>query len=466
MLERLGIQDRIEEVCEVNYLQHVSGLLRIAAFAVIALTTPANAQHWSSFRGEDGSGIGTGSPPITWNVETGENIKWKAPIPGMGHSSPIVWGDRVFVTTAIPESGHAAFQTGWLEGTGDSAADDGPWEWRVMCLDKKTGKTIWEQTAHKGVPKRKRHLKASHANCTPATDGKHVVAFFGEEGLFAFDMDGKLLWKKELGTLQSGPVGYPDMQWGFASSPIIHDGKVVVQCDVQNASYWAAYDLENGSEVIRVDRGDDPSWCTPTIHRGKGRTLLICNGYKKMAAYELWSGEQRWHLSGGGDVPVPRPVLAGANIVLTNGHGRKPVYVIDAAATGDLTPADDRKPDGLVWWKQGKGSYMPTPIVVDGWLYVADDSGVMTRFSAATGEQGFRARLPGGGESTYSASPVAADRRIYVTSEDGQVDVVAADSAFKVLASNEMGETCMATPAISDGLLLIRGAKNLYCVGK
>ncbi|MCO6439062.1 MAG: PQQ-binding-like beta-propeller repeat protein [Phycisphaerae bacterium] len=438
------------------------------ALPIVVFTWSAAAQNWPSFRGENGSGIGTGSPPVTWNVDTGENVKWKTRIPGLGHSSPIVWGDRMFVTTAVPVDGEASLDTGWLGGTGDSAKDAGEWEWRVFCLDKRTGKVLWDRTAHRGVPKFKRHLKSSHANSTPTTDGKRVVALFGAEGLFAYDMDGKLLWSKDLGPLNAGPVGMPDMQWGYAASPVLHDDKIIVQCDVHGESYWAVFDAADGRELLHVDRGDDPSWCTPSLVTTGERTQVVCNGFKKIAGYDLKTGKELWYLSGGGDVPVPRPVVAGAKVFITNGHGRSPIYAIRAEATGDITPKEsgEETPEGMLWYRPNKGSYMPTPIVVNDVLYVAADNGAFTGFEAKTGEQLLRKRLPGGGKATYSASPVSADGRIYVTNEDGQVDVMAASRTFDVLASNQMGEVCMATPAISEGLLLIRGRDHVFCIAK
>jgi outer membrane protein assembly factor BamB len=227
-------------------------------------------------------------------------------------------------------------------------------------------------------------------------------------------------------------------------------------------------DLATGSETLRVERGDDPTWTTPTVVRAPGGgALLVCNGYKTIAAYELPSGKVRWHLRGGGDVPVPRPVPAGEKVVLTNGHGSmRPIYVIRTDATGDLTPSTEMNPDGLLWWKRRRGSYMPTPIVVGDGVYVADDNGVLSHFGLADGRQHYRERLPGGRQSTYSASPVSAGGRIYITNERGQVDVIAAGPEYEVLGSNQMREVCMATPAIADGALFIRGAKHLFCIGE
>lgn len=430
----------------------------------LATATFAQGRNWPSFRGPNGSGLGSGEPPTTWNVETGENVRWKVALPGLAHSSPIVWGDRVFVTTAVSEAGDPRIETGWMNGSGDSAEDTGEWRWAVLCLDRDTGRVLWEQTAHRGVPRFKRHPKATHANSTPATDGRHVVAFFGAEGLHTYDFEGKLLWTLDLGPLNAAAQGYPDLQWGFASSPILHEGQVIVQCDVNGPSFWAAYDVATGKEIRKVERQDYPGWCTPAIRKTQQQTQLILNGYKHMGAYDLATGKELWRLSDGGDVPVPVPIIAGDLVVITNGHGRRPIYAVRADASGDLTPTEERTPEGLAWWRPNKGSYMPTPLVLDDILYVGDDNGVLTAFDVRTGETHFRQRLPAGGRSTYSASPVAAGGRIYLTSEDGQIDVVKAGRSFEVLASNQMGESCMATPAISDGCLFVRGRKHLFCL--
>ncbi len=449
----------------------------LISLILLAAASSAWADNWPSFRGPNATGIGTGSPPITWNVQTGENIKWKARIPGLAHSSPIVWGDRVFITTAVNVLQEETLSTGWLGGSGESPDESSEWDWHVFALDKNTGKVVWEQISHFGVPKFKRHVKATYANSTPATDGKHVVAYFGSEGLYCYDFDGKLLWKKDLGPINAAPHDAPELQWGVANSPIIYDGKVILQSDSVQGSHLIVFDAATGRELMRVDRGDNTTWCTPAIYKGKTSVQVICNGYKKMAGYDLATGKELWRMQGGGDVPVPAPVVANDLFYITNGHGRKPIYVVRPDATGDVTPpAEDaasgppagegqvRLP-GLAWYKPNKGSYMPTPIVVGDLFYVADDNGIFTGFDAKTGEQVVRERLPGGGKSTFSASPVSADGRIYTTSETGQIDVIKAGRKFEVLGSNQMNEVCMATPAISNGLLFVRARSNLYCIG-
>ncbi len=449
----------------------MSVAIRVLAVVVSFSAAASGADgNWPSFRGPNGSGIGSGSPPIRWDVKTGENIRWKTPIPGLAHSSPIVWGDRVFLTTAVSSKTAAPeLKTGWLKGSGDSPVESEPWTWKVLCLDRASGRVVWSQDASTGVPKMKRHQKATHANCTPATDGIRVVAFFGSEGIYSYDLGGKLLWKKDLGVLESGPYNARELQWGFASSPIIAGGKggggkVILQCDALNGAFWASFDAETGRELRRVERKESATWATPAVIETGGRVQLILNGWKHMGGYDLETGEELWKLAGGGDLPVPAPQTAGGIIYLTNGHGKSPIYAIRADARGDLTPREgaEKHPDGLLWWKPRHGSYMPTPLVLGDNLYVASDNGVVAAFDAKSGEERFRTRIEGGG--TFSASVVAADGRLYFANEDGDVFVLKAGNSYELLARNSMGEVCMATPAISDGLLLVRTRGHLYCI--
>lgn len=430
------------------------------------LLLPASAfADWGSFRGPGGGGIGSGDPPATWNVGTGENILWQTDIPGLAHSSPIVHGARVLVTTAVSSDAAPSLKVG-MYGSGDSPAEDATWTWQVLCLDRATGKMLWQQTAHSGRPKQKRHTKATHANCTPATNGKVVVAMFGSEGLFCYDADGTLKWKADLGLLKVGPHNFPSMQWGFASSPVIHADRVIMQCDVLGGGFVAVLDLATGKEVRRIPRKDVATWSTPTIHVAGTQTQVICNGYKHIGAYGLATGEAIWWLRGGGDIPVPRPFVADGLVFISNAHGRmSPIYAIRPNARGDITPRQgETLPEGVAWWNPRAGSYIPTPIVYRGLLYVASDRGVLACFEARTGKPLFRQRIVETSRETYSASPVAAGGRLYLTSERGQIHVVEAGPKYRRLATNGVPGVCMATPAIDNGQLLIRTTKQLFSI--
>ena len=440
--------------------------LIVAMLIASVISTEAfGDDDWPQFRGHGGLGIGSGNPPTEWDVQSGKNVAWKTPIPGLGHSAPIIWGDRVFVTTAInSDSDNPSVEAGWSGGAGESAKDTGDWTWQVVCLQLETGKIRWTKNARTGVPTIKRHLKASHANCTPATDGEFVVAFFGSEGLYCFDVDGQLVWQHDLGKLRSGPYDAPELEWGFASSPIVHDGLVIVQCDCLNTNFVVILDLKTGQEIRRIDRaGEVATWSTPLVVTTGDRQQIVCNGYRQMAGYDLKTGSRIWHLNGGGDVPVPTPLFANGLIYLTNGHGRSPVYAIQPNATGDLTPSgDEPQNNGLAWWQPRDGSYMPTPLVKGKRLYTCNDNGRLTVQDAMTGGLILRQRL-GTASHTYSASAVAAGGHIYFVSEQGEVTVIEEGDVFKKFASNELGEVVMATPAISGDRLLIRSVRNLYC---
>jgi outer membrane protein assembly factor BamB len=268
--------------------------------------------HWPSFRGRQASGIAEGfKTPENWT-----QFKWKTSIPGMGHSCPVIWGDRIFITTAVSEKGDERLKIG-LYGDIKPVEDNTPHSWQLFCLDKKTGRVLWQHTAHEGIPKIKRHPKSSHANSTPATDGKYVLAFFGAEGLFCYDLKGKLRWQKDFGLLDSGFYSAPNAQWGFGSSPVIHRNFVLVQCDVQTNSFIAALDIRNGREAWRTPRNDVPTWSTPTVDARASCEQVILNGYRHSGGYELRTGMELWTLSGGGDIPVPTPIVAHDLIFLT-----------------------------------------------------------------------------------------------------------------------------------------------------
>jgi outer membrane protein assembly factor BamB len=441
------------------------GLL-VALFPANAREGASKDANWPSFRGRDAQGIAEGfATPTTWDVEKSNHVKWKTPIPGLGHSSPIVWGDRVYITTAISGKEKDDLKVG-LYGDIASVNDDTEHQWKVYCLDKKTGKIVWEKTAHKGVPKVKRHTKATHANCTMATDGKNLVAFFGSEGLYCYDMKGNLRWQKDLGLLDSGYYMVPTAQWEYASSPILYDNKVVVQCDVQKGSFLAAYDIKNGEPVWRTSRDDVPTWSTPTIHEEGGRAVLIVNGLKHIGGYDARTGKEVWRMKGGGDIPVPTPVVANGLVFIMNAHGvSSPIYAIRWNATGDISLQGDAKSNDHIAWSVARGgAYMQTPLVYGDYLYSCQINGVLSCYEAKTGKMLYNERL-GTGRTGFTASPVAADGKLYFASEDGDVYVVKTGPEFKVLATNPMGEVCMATPAISEGILYFRTQGNLVAIG-
>jgi outer membrane protein assembly factor BamB len=434
-----------------------------AWFAFTALAFAADS-NWPQFRGAGASGIGTGTPPLHWDVEKGENVLWKAEIPGLGHSSPVIWGDRIFVTSAVPASGNASLKVG-LYGNIEPVEGEGPQAFTVYCLDRKSGKILWQRAAFSGQPKIKRHPKSTHANPTPATNGKTLVVSFGSEGLFAYDLDGNQLWKKDFGVLDSGFYMVPAAQWGFASSPIIYEGKVIVQADVQKNSFLTALDLATGKELWRTTRSDVPTFGTPAVvpyTAGEARAMqVVVNGWKQTGGYDLATGKELWKLKGGGDIPVPTPVIMDGLIIITSAHGgERPIYAIRTDATGDLTT--DSK--SMAWVQQRAGNYMQTPLLHDGLGYFCYDNGVLTVYQLSSGEKVYQQRL-GLGTAGFSSSAVIAGDHLYVTNEEGHAYVLAPGRDYKLLAENEFGETVMSTPAISDGVLYIRARKHLIAIG-
>jgi len=439
-----------------------------------ALGLSASADtNWPSFRGRNACGISDGPPTReTWSVERSEGILWQRPVPGLGHSSPIIWGDRLWITTAVNENKTAPLKVG-LYGEPESADDNDAQQWKVLCFGKSDGKLLWEKTAREGIPRQKRHPKATHANCTMATDGTNFVAFFGSEGLYCYDFDGDLKWAKDFGTLRASPVVYNDaydlqgtnLEWGFASSPIIYRGRVYLQCDVLSNGFVTALNVANGKEVWKTRRSDTATWSTPNICEEGKHPELVVNGWNHMGGYDAETGAEIWRMSGGADCPVPTPMPWHGLIFLMSAHGpRSPIYAVRAEATGDVSLHGASANEQVAWSILRGAAYMQTPLLLGDNLYSCNINGVLSCFEAATGKQRYKERL-GGGDDGFTASPVTCGGKIYFTSERGAVYVLAAGNDFKPLATNHMGDVCMATPAISDGVLYFRTQGRLTAVG-
>jgi outer membrane protein assembly factor BamB len=445
----------------------------VAIAAATALAAPpvgssAAVPGWPGFRGPSASGIAEGLRlPTRWNVATGENIRWKVPIPGLAHSSPIVWGDRVFVTTAISSRAGATFKPG-LYGEGTASEDRSVHRWVVMALDSRTGRVVWQQTAYEGAPREKRHIKATYANATPATDGRYVVAFFGSQGLYAFDMAGKPVWKKDLGVLNTGAYDLPEYEWGTASSPIIYKDLVIAQCDTQDESFVLAADIKTGKTVWKTARKELPSWGTPTVYPAQAgrRAELVTNASNFVRGYDPETGEELWRLGGSSKITAPTPVFSNDVIIVASGRApERPIFAIRPGARGDITLKEDQPSNAdVIWRKTGRGSYMPTPLIYDDVLYVLANQGLLDAYELKTGEDVYRQRIPHQG-SGFSASPVLADGRIYLSSEDGDIFIVKAGRTFEMLGRYAMGEPLMATPALAGNAMYVRGEHTLFAIG-
>ena len=433
----------------------------VSAKPVVAAKLASTAD-WPSFRGTDAKGVADDHPlPTAWNADasTGDitGVLWRTKIPGLGHSSPIIWGNRVFVCTAEAENGETALALG-VGGRPTAADDSGVHRWLVLCLDKHTGKELWRRVAHEGKPRTTRHVKATQANSSVAVDGKHVVAFFGSEGLHCYDLDGNLLWKKDLGAVDISKYG---IGWGYASSPAIQGDRIVLVCDDPKIPFVTALRLQDGEELWRVSRKgvSERSWSTPLTHQDQ----VVVNGWPVVMSYDLETGRELWRIKDGGDNPIPTPFLADGLIYVASAHGRKsPIYVIRPSARGDITPTRDEPSNaGVVWSVMKGGSYMSTPVVYRGQIYLGTYS-ILRSFNSQTGEAIFDERLPRG--AAIVASLVAGDGKIYCASENGSVYVLKAGKEFELLATNAMGEPCLASPAISEGVLYFRTTKSLIAI--
>jgi len=439
--------------------------LTMVLFGALLLRPVLASGRWPQYRGVGAGGVDTnGVAPVSWNVATKSKVLWQTAIPGFGHSSPIVWDDRVYVTTAVTP-GKAELKVG-LYGDIDPVNEKEVHHWRLIAMERSSGAVVWNSEALAAIPRVKRHPKSSPCNSTPATDGKHIVALFGSEGLFCFDLQGKLLWKKDLGPMDSGYYEVPSAQWGFASSPVIHDGKIIVQVDVQKDSFLAVYHVETGDLVWRTPRKDVPTWSTPTVVKSGETTQIVINGWHETGGYDLGTGKNLWRLEGGGDIPVPTPITANGLIYLTSAHGKaRPMRAIQPTAKGNITPDEIGDTNEFIVWAHARqGNYMQTPIAVGNLVYGCLDIGLLTCFDGLTGKIRYSERLSNIGEG-FTSSPVSDGRNLFFASETGKVYVVPATGTFSVASTNTLNETCMSTPALVEGTLYYRTRSQLVAIG-
>ena len=421
---------------------------------------------WPQFRGRQSAGVGDGVRlPESWDGAAGTGVIWRTPIAGLAHSSPVVWGDSVFITTAISSRPDASFKRG-LYGEGTASQDLSPHRFQVLSLDRRSGKVQWTQTAFEGPPREKRHIKATYVNASPATNGEYVVAFFGSQGLYAYDTKGRLKWKRDLGRLDAGAYDAPDYEWGTASSPIIYGDTVIVQCDQQKGSFIMALRLKDGETVWRTDRDELPSWATPNVYTGAFGAELVTNAPNFIRGYDPRTGKELWRLGRSSMITAPTPVFDQDLIVVVSGRRpNAPIFVVKAGARGDITLPEKASSGGnVVWTRERSGSYMPTPVIYRGHLYVLKNEGILACYDLASGEQKYETRIEKVG-SGFSASPVAADGKLYLSGEDGDMFVIRAGPQFELITRNPMGQSLMATPAISQGMMFVRGESDLFAIG-
>ena len=439
-------------------------LIGIMASSTVMAIDPAT--DWPAFRGRNAQGVADGFPVRTsWNADpdAGElnGILWQTAVPGLGHSSPVIRGDRIFIATALANDGEPTLQVG-RGGRPDAADDHGRQQWIILCYDKRTGEELWRRIAHQGLPRATRHAKATHANTSVAIEEDKVVAFFGSEGLYCYDLEGNLQWSRDLGVIDISKYG---IGWGYASSPAVAKGRIALVCDDPQNPFIAVLRLADGEELWRVSRKDicERSWATPLIHESRDGMQVVVNGWPWIVAYDLATGDEEWRIRGGGDNPVPTPFTAHGSIYITNSHGgQSPILVVRPEARGNLSASETDENDSIVWSTTRGGAYMSTPVVYGDFLYLGTSSGVIRCFDALTGEKRYEKRL--GSDASMIASLVAAEEKIYCTCENGTVFVLAAGPEFKILSRNQMGQPCFATPAISEGSLYFRTTTSLVAI--
>ncbi|NSW94398.1 MAG: PQQ-binding-like beta-propeller repeat protein [Bacteroidales bacterium] len=417
------------------------------------------------YRGYLSSGVlDNAKLPESFSVTSSVNLKWKINIPGLGHSSPVIWDDRLFITTAVSKADREGIKIG-IYGEGFPVPDSSVHDWKVICIDKNSGKILWEKTAYTGIPKIKRHPKSTHANASVATDGKYVVAFFGSEGLYCFDFYGNLVWKKDFGILKAVAFNLPSAEWEFASSPVIYNGILIIQCDVLENSFLATYDLQTGKEIWKISRDDYPCWCTPNIYQIGNKTLIAVNGYKHRGGYDFETGKEIWRMSGGGDVPIPTPVIGKDLIYFNSAHGpSSPILAVKKTAVGDITLKSDSRTNEFVAWSIPRGgSYIHSLLLYKDHLYNVNWNGTIQCYDAYTGNEIYRAKL--GNSKSFIASPVAADGRIYIVDEEGTIYIISDGNSFNLIREIPLGEVCLTAPAITEGTIFFRTQNSLLAFG-
>ena len=439
-------------------------MVLMVLFAILIGAGRIFAQDWPGWRG-DGRGI---SPeknlPLKWSE--GEGVKWKTPIPGAGHSSPIVWGNRVFVTTAAAEDPNVeTFRGGVYIGGNRPKPDASEYAYRLICLDADRGNVLWSKAVARQNPRTRRHTKNTYASETPVTDGKYVFASFGSAGLYGIDFEGNVLWHRDMGLLRVRTG------WGTGASPVLFRNTVIVNCDSDDDSYIAAFEKATGDPVWRTERNEGASWGTPFLFEAGGRTTVVTNATRHMRGYDAATGKLLWECAGGSRVSVPSPVATQGLVFLSSGHNigflkPQPIVAVRPGASGDITPPRGQlHSDGVAWSHRSGGAYVPSPIALGEYLYVPLDKGTLTCYEARTGKAVYEKQKLGT-RNTITASPVTADGRIYVQTEGGECYIVKPGPEFEILAVNKLDEIFCASPAISAGRIFLRGRKHLYCIGK
>lgn len=420
-----------------------------------------HAENWPQFRGPQ-AGVVADDPrlPETWSRT--ENVAWKADVPGLGWSSPVVWNDHVIVTAAVTASDAEKPKPGLYLGT-YITEPKGEYKWAVYDYDLKTGKRRWEREVKAAVPSGAKHLKNSYASETPVTDGERVYVYFGNVGLFVFDMNGKPLWSKPMGPfkIRNG--------WGTSSSPVLHRDRVYLVVDNDDRSFMVAYNKITGAEAWRVERQEGTNWTTPFVWENDKRTEIVTAGSDKTRSYDV-DGTLLWELSGMSTIAIPTPFARHGLLFVSSGYVAdqlRPTYAIRPGASGDISlTAGETSNAFIAWSNPTAGPYNPTPLAYGDYLYTLHDRGFLTCHDARTGKEIYGRQRISAESTGFTSSPWAYNGKVFLLSEDGDTFVVQAGPEFKVLAKNALGELALATPAVADRSVVIRTASNLYRIAR
>jgi outer membrane protein assembly factor BamB len=424
-------------------------------------TAAGQENHWPRFRGPDATGVAPDHPglPITWS--TTENVKWVADVPGLGWSCPIVWGDRVFLTSVVSGGPTKVPEKGMYLGEGVREPAKGVHRWMVYCFDLNAGGLRWQQEAYRGQPQVPRHPKSTYASETPTTDGERLYALFGDLGLWCYDLDGKPLWHRKIDPRKT------EYDYGAASSPVVHDGRVIVVYDNLEASWIAAFDAKTGDELWRTPRDEKKSWATPLVWTNSIRTEIVVPGENRNRGYSL-DGTLLWEFDGRmGKLVIASPFAAHGLCYIGAGfvsETHRPTFALRPGGSGDLAPNGDYGKSEFIAWHQDRSApYNTSQIVYGDYLYTLYDRGLLSCYDARSGEEIYdRKRFPP--PASFTASPFAFNDRLFCLSEDGLTYVVKPGREFEILAMNPLDERCLASPAIAGDKLLIRTATRLYCL--
>jgi outer membrane protein assembly factor BamB len=434
----------------------LEGLAFVLSIGSLTATARA-AESWPQFRGPQSSGVSEGTGlPEAWSAT--ENVLWKVKVPGSGWSSPVVWGDRVFVTSAIQEEGESEPVKKGLYIGGDRPAAGALQRWMVYCIDWATGKIVWERTAGRRAPRYGRHLKNSFASETPATDGQRIYACFGSLGLFCYDFTGKQLWSRSWGEFPMRA------NWGTAASPILHGDRVYLVNDNQQQSFLVAVDKITGQDVWRVDRDEKSNWSTPFVWEHPDRTEIVTAGTRQVRSYGL-DGKLLWQLGGMSSITIPTPCAGKELLYVSSGFivdRKRPVFAIRSGASGDISLKDAETGNRYVAWCQKfAGPYNPSPLLYGDYLYVLYDLGLLACYDARSGKEIYAKTRIAPAARAFTSSPWAYQGKVFCLSEDGDTFVVQAGPPFKLLRANSVGELCLATPAIARRSLILRTETQL-----